>query len=64
VRKKKVGPSKSSTKTTFIFTQQNSKSKDSRNKTKDVYNYCKELSHWAQSVRKDQLIGRKKMSKT
>ncbi len=60
VRKKKVGPSKSSTKTTFIFTQQNSKSKDSRNKTKDVYNYCKELSHWAQECKKRSVDWKKK----
>ncbi len=41
MRKKKVGPSKSSTEMTFILAQKKSKSEGSRNKTKDVYNYYK-----------------------
>ncbi len=60
MKKKKVGPFKSSTKTTFILAQKKSKSKGSRNKIKDVYNYYKKLGHWAQEIFKKKVDWKKK----
>jgi hypothetical protein len=47
MRKKKFGSFESLVKTTFVLDQKGSKSKVNRNKSKDIYNYYKEVGHWA-----------------
>ncbi len=60
MRREKVGLSQSSTETALILAQKKFESKGSRDKTKDVCNYCKELDHWARECKKGNADWKKK----
>jgi hypothetical protein len=60
MRKEKFGSSKFSTEIAFILAKKRSKSKVSRDKSRDICNYRKEVGHWARECKKKRADSKKR----
>jgi hypothetical protein len=61
MKKEKYGSTESSTKIMLMLVQKKYESRyGTRDKSKDVCNYCKEVNHWARECKKKKLTKRKK----
>ncbi len=63
VKKEKFGSFELLTKTALVLAQKGSKFRVSRDKSRDICNYCKEVGHWARECKKKIVDSKKRGEK-